>query len=476
MQKRGNYINGVEQDIEKAVIPIRSPLDGTTIASVPDSTADVLAQAVDSAQKAQLSWGALTLRQRAELMYDYRELLKKHGEELAEINHKENGKHINEARAGVAKALELVEFSCSLANSDSGSILKVSGDIRCEEERRPLGVVASITPFNFPVMVPHWTVPNALMVGNAMILKPSEQTPLSALYMADLFQQAGLPNGVLSVLHGGQIIVEALCDNEEIKALSFVGSTTVAQIVYKRASASLKRVLSLGGAKNHIVIMPDVDPDIAVRDIIASAYGMAGQRCMAASVLVCVGDCDHILQKLVEHIKNIETGADIPPIISKEARAKLENYLNDPQAKILVDGRKKITKEGGFYIGPSIIEWKTPQEMHDYEVFGPVLEVLRVGSLSEALAIQNASPYGNAASIFTKDGRVAQDAIDGFTAGMLGVNIGIPVPRDPFSFGGIKFSKFGHGDITGKLSLDFWSNTIKITRKWNVDHKRDWMS
>jgi malonate-semialdehyde dehydrogenase (acetylating)/methylmalonate-semialdehyde dehydrogenase len=476
-----NFIDGRFVDSTVEQINILSPLDGSTIGTVPLSGQAELEMAVEAARKALPDWSALTFKTRSEVLYNYRQLLKQRREELAEINHVENGKTIDEARAGIDKALELTEFACSLPQLVSGRTQEVSRGVTCSTERLPVGIVASITPFNFPVMVPHWTVPNAIALGNAMILKPSELTPVCARVMAEIWKEAGLPDGIFNIVNGGRAAVEAICDHPEIRAISFVGSTAVAQQVYRRATNQLKAVLALGGAKNHLVLVPDAHPDMAARDILASFTGMSGQRCMAASVLICVGDVDHILDRVCDGARKLVPGRDLPPLITDQALRRIRDYLAEAEkdgARILVDGRSFPADgpESGYYIGPSIIDFRGGGGMPPEEVFGPTLEILGAQNLGEALALQQASPFGNAASIFTQNGRTAQDAVRRFSAGMCGVNIGIPVPREPFSFGGWNASKFGTGDITGESSIDFWTRLRKVTVKWNPQDKMDWMS
>lgn len=437
--------------------------------------------AVAAAKKTQPAWGRMTFKERAKVLYKYRQLLLKYRDELAEINHTENGKSMVEAYAGIDKAIELTEYACSIPQIVSGHNQEVSGGVECRTTRVPLGIVSSITPFNFPLMVPHWTVPNALAMGNAMILKPSELTPVSAARMAEIWREAGLPAGILNVVNGGKAIVEAICDHPDIAAVSFVGSTPVAKRVYKRSAASYKKVLSLGGAKNHLLVAPDADADMTARDILASVTGMSGQRCMAASVLIAIGNTDPIIRQIINMARAMVPGEDLPPLISLQAIQKIERYLEQAEksgAKIIVDGRtfKAKSNTTGYFMGPSIIDYREGGVMSDDEVFGPTLELLSARDLDEACAMQKASPYGNAATIFTQSGRTAQKAVKAFSAGMCGVNIGVPVPREPFSFGGMNASKFGSGDITGELSLNFWSNLKKVTSKWSPPEKTNWMS
>jgi malonate-semialdehyde dehydrogenase (acetylating)/methylmalonate-semialdehyde dehydrogenase len=331
-------------------------------------------------------------------------------------------------------------------------------------------------------MVPNWSIPNAIALGNCVILKPSELVPLSARRIVELLHEAGLPHGVLQVVHGGQETVEALCDHPGIAAVSFVGSTRVAKIVYRRATANLKRCLALGGAKNHLIVMPDADREMAATNIVASMSGCAGQRCMAASVMVAVSATDHIIARMVEVAKAMVPGKDVGPVISPAAKERILRYINEAEAagaKVLVDGRgaKVPGREDGFFIGPTIIDYVSPDmAIAQEEVFGPVLAIVRAKDVDEALSIENASPYGNAASVFTESGGVARRVMEKASAGMVGVNVGVPVPREPFSFGGWNDSKFGVGDITGRGSIEFWTQAKKMTTKWNREAGTNWMS
>jgi malonate-semialdehyde dehydrogenase (acetylating)/methylmalonate-semialdehyde dehydrogenase len=345
-----------------------------------------------------------------------------------------------------------------------------------------LGVVAAITPFNFPNMVPNWSIPNAIALGNCLILKPSELVPLSAGRIAELLRESGLPEGVLQIVNGGKEAVEAICDHPGIAAISFVGSTKIAKVVYRRSTATLKRCLALGGAKNHLIVMPDADKEMTSSNVVASMSGCAGQRCMAASVMVAVSKTDHIIERMVDHARKIIPGKDIGPVISVAARERIEKYIGEAEAagaKVLVDGRRTIVKgkEKGYFIGPTIIDHVTPDmRIAQEEVFGPVLVIIRAKDVDEALKVENASPYGNAASVFTESGGTARYVMEHASAGMVGVNVGVPVPREPFSFGGWNDSKFGVGDITGRGSIEFWTKSKKMTTKWNKESGTNWMS
>ena len=477
-----NYVGGGFVNSGDVYLDVHNPSDGSIISRVPMSSRGDLDAAVSIAQKAFPGWSALPIKERVQVFYRYRALLERDIEELTALVTEENGKVYAEAKAEILKAMELTEFACSLPQITAGEVLEVSRGVECRIERFPLGVVASITPFNFPNMVPNWTIPNAIALGNCLILKPSEMVPLSANRIAGLLAEAGLPDGVFQVVHGGKDIVEAICDHSGIEAISFVGSTKIAKLVYRRGSANLKRVLALGGAKNHLIVMPDADPEMTSSNVVASMSGCAGQRCMAASVMVAVAGTDHIIERMVEHARSVVPGTNLGPVISAEARERIERYITEAEeagATVIVDGRNAVVagKDGGFFVGPTIIDHVTPQmRIAQEEVFGPVIAIVRTKSLDQALAIENASPYGNAASVFTESGATARHVMERASAGMIGVNVGVPVPREPFSFGGWNESRFGVGDITGRGSIEFWTRSKKMTTKWNREHGTNWMS
>ena len=477
-----NYIAGAFSSNGHKTLDVLCPIDGVVISKVPLSGKDDLDQAVKAAQSAFPKWSGTPIKERVQVFYRYKTLMEKHLNELAVIVHEENGKTMDESIAEVAKSIELTEFACSMPQLVAGEIMEVSAGVECRVEHKPLGVVASIAPFNFPHMVPHWTLPNAIVLGNCFILKPSEQVPISANRMADMLKEAGLPEGVFSVVNGDREIVEAICDHPGIEAVSFVGSTKVAKIVYKRACQSLKRCVALGGAKNHLIVLPDAHADMTASNVAASMSGCAGQRCMAASAMVGVGPIDHIVAKICEEAKKIVPGKNLGSVITKEAKEKIERYITEAEkagAKILVDGRnaKVEGKEHGFYVGPTVIDHVTPDmAIAKEEVFGPVLAIIRSKNLDEAIEIENSSNYGNAAAVFTQSGGMARIVMEKASAGMIGVNIGVPVPREPFSFGGWNESKFGTCDITGKSSIEFWTKLKKTSSKWNPEAKTNWMS
>jgi malonate-semialdehyde dehydrogenase (acetylating) / methylmalonate-semialdehyde dehydrogenase len=477
-----NFIDGKKSRNGQTAIDILSPIDGSTISTCPLSTVKDVDDAVQAAKKAYPAWSALTIKERVQYFFKYRQLLEEHIEELTDLIHLENGKIKSEARAEILKSIELCEFAVSMPQIVTNEVQEVSKGVECRIERKPLGVVACITPFNFPNMVPHWTVPNALVLGNTVVLKPSELVPLSAQRMAELLTEAGIPDGVFNVVNGGREVVEAICDHPDIKATSFVGSTRVAKIVYRRATSNFQRCLALGGAKNHLLVLPDANPDMTANNVVASMSGCAGQRCMAASVMVGVDKVQHIIDRMVVEAKLIVPGENLGSVISKEAVERIEKYITEAEAqgaKILVDGRNAVVKgnESGFYVGPTIIDYVRPDmAVATEEIFGPVISIIRAKDLNEALLIENASNYGNAASVFTESAALAKVVMERASAGMIGVNIGVPVPREPFSFGGWNESKFGVGDITGKSSIEFWTQIKKTTTKWNPEDKRDWMS
>ncbi len=478
-----NYIDGKFKNPSSAnTLDVVSPIDGVLLSKVYLSSPADLDEAVASAKKAFVSWSKIPIKERVQVFFRYKTLLEKNLDSLALVCSEENGKTIAESLAEIEKCIELTEFACSLPQLVAGELLEVSRGVECRTEHVPLGVVASIVPFNFPSMVPNWTIPNAIALGNCMIMKPSEKVPVSVGKLAELLKEAGLPDGVLNVVHGDQQIVEAICDHPGIEAISFVGSTKVAKIVYRRATQNYKRCLALGGAKNHLIVLPDAIPEMTAQNVAASMSGCAGQRCMAASAMVGVGDVDNIIDKICVEAKKIIPGKNLGAVINKESQKKIEKYITEAEeqgAKILVDGRKTIVegKENGTYVGPTVIDYVTPEmSVAKEEIFGPVISIMRTKTVDEALAIENANPYGNAASVFTQNGGMARYIIDRASAGMIGVNVGVPVPREPFSFGGWNESKFGVGDITGKSSIEFWTKLKKSTVKWNAEAGINWMS
>lgn len=467
-----NYIGGSVLSSDAGTIDVISPVNGDILSTVPLSTSCDLDSAVNSAVLAYSEWSQMTIRERCDVFYRYRNLLQDNMDEMSRICHEENGKTIAESKAEVLKAIELTELACSLPNLLAGKVLEVSQGFDCSIQQAPLGVVACITPFNFPIMVPHWTIPMALALGNTMVFKPSEQVPLSGNKTAELLTQSGLPDGVFNVIHGDKSVVEAICDHEAIKAVTFVGSTPVAKIVYARSTGNHKRALAMGGAKNHLVVMPDADVAHTATNVAASACGCAGQRCMAAATLVAVGDVEHVIDEVVEASRQIIPGQNLGAVISEDAKQRIEGYITEAieqGATPLLDGRDTVVAgcEGGSYVGPTVLDNVTADmRIASEEVFGPVLSIMRTDDLEGAIAIEKSSPYGNAAVVYTQDGQVAQTFADAASAGMIGVNVGVPVPREPFGFGGWNESRFGVGDITGQGSIQFWTQSKKITSHW----------
>jgi malonate-semialdehyde dehydrogenase (acetylating)/methylmalonate-semialdehyde dehydrogenase len=452
---------------------VESPYTGAAIGRVGLSGPADVAAVVEAAVQAFPSWRATPIKERTQCLFRFRDLLLGHIDALANLVALESGKTRAEARAGILKGVEVVEWALALQNLERGGALEVSRGVVCEVRREPLGVVAGIVPFNFPAMVPLWMFPIAVTAGNAFVLKPSEKVPLTATRMAALMNEAGFPPGVFSLVQGARETVEALCDHPDVRAVAFVGSTAAARAVYTRATAHGKRALCLGGAKNHLIVVPDADPAVTAPGVVASFTGCAGQRCMAASVLIAVGDVTPQLDAIVARARTVELGAEMGAIIDAPALERLHTAIATAEnegATIALDGRgagPPAGYEGGHWLGPTILDHaRAEMECAQSELFGPVLTVVRTPTLDQALAIANASPYGNALSVFTTRGAVARHVAERALAGMIGVNIGVPVPREPFSFGGTKQSKFGHGDITGEPALSLWTDLKKVTSKW----------
>ncbi len=472
-----------EEPAKNGWLDVDSPYTGAKIGKVALSTKEDVDRAVAGAEAALPEWRGRPIKERTQPMFRFRELLLNELEPLSHIGAAESGKTIAEARAGILKGIEVIEFALSLQNADDGGAMEVSRGVTCELRREPMGVVAGIVPFNFAAMVPLWQFPIAVTLGNCFVLKPSEKVPLTANRFGELMHEAGFPAGVFSVVNGDKNAVEALIDNPKVRAVGFVGSTPAAKAVYARAASHGKRCTALGGAKNHLIVMPDADPSVAIDGITASFTGCAGQRCMAASLLVAVGDVDDLLDKVVAKAEAMRLGQDMGAIINKASLEKIERAIAaaaEQGAEIRVDGRKSAVPtpyKDGYWLGPTVIDKAQPTwQCATEELFGPVLTVVRVDTLDEALRLENASPYGNATSVFTQNGAIAREVAQRGTSGMIGVNIGVPVPREPFSFGGSKDSSFGGGDITGKPGVDLWSQTKKITSKWSLSSDKNWMS
>jgi malonate-semialdehyde dehydrogenase (acetylating)/methylmalonate-semialdehyde dehydrogenase len=462
---------------------IVSPYTGAALARMHLSTPADVDVAVQKAQVAWLGWRRTPLRERLEPLARLRAALLDQAEPLSFTIAAESGKTPAEARAGLLRGIEVIDFALSLQNSDPGGALDVSRGVSCEYRRDALGVVVGITPFNFPAMVPLWMFPIALSVGNAFILKPSEKVPLSANYLGDLALRAGYPPGIFSVVHGDRVAVQALISHPLVQAVAFVGSSQVARYVYAEAAAAGKRALCLGGAKNQMIVTPDADPELTAKAVVDSFTGCAGQRCMAGSLLLAVDQGARLLEPIKKLAASITLGSGMGALIDRSARERLVAAIARAEAagvEVALDGRQArvpTAYASGNWLGPTILDRVTPEhECAKEELFGPVLSVIRVPTLEAALAIERANPYGNATSVFTSSGAVARHVAERASSGMIGVNVGVPVPREPFSFGGTKLSRFGHGDITGPSAVDFWTDLKKITSKWAAQMDATWMS
>jgi malonate-semialdehyde dehydrogenase (acetylating)/methylmalonate-semialdehyde dehydrogenase len=478
-----NFIGGKFQSGSGAKVEVKSPYNGKLIGEFKSTTPEEVKAAVLQAKAAQADWAQVPLKERTKVMFNFRQILIRDLDEIAHLKSSESGKSFVEGKAGLMKGIEVLEYAIALQNMDMGGKVEVSRGVSCEYRREPLGVIANITPFNFPAMVPMWTIPITLTLGNAYIWKPSEKTPLTSMKIAAALKEAGLPDGLFQVLQGTQETAEAIIDQPDVKAVGFVGSTKIAKSVYDRGTKLGKRVLALGGAKNHIVLLPDANPELSGLGISDSFTGCAGQRCMAAAVLLAVGDVDHHIAKIVERANSMTLGQDMGAIITKPQVEFLKQAIANAEkagAKVLVDGRKAkapANMEEGNWIGPTILDNVQPgSEAATLELFGPILSIIRCKDISQAMKIENSVEYGNACSVFTSNGNLAEKVIRMASTGMVGVNVGVPVPREPFSFGGVNASKFGHGDITGHQSLDFWSNVKKVTVKWDKQDDNNWMS
>jgi malonate-semialdehyde dehydrogenase (acetylating)/methylmalonate-semialdehyde dehydrogenase len=477
-----NWIGGQWRDAHSGnSIEVVNPRHGKEMGEVVWSDQADIDAAVAAAKAAFPGWKATPLKERVQVMYRLKALMERDLEELTWLLSHENGKDYAQAKGSVLKGIECVEFGCSLENMAAGEQLDVSRGINCSVTHEPVGVCAGVVPFNFPTMVPLWMLPQALVAGNTFVLKPSEQVPFGSMKLAVLFKEAGLPDGVLNIVNGGREAVEGLSDHPDIAALAFVGSTKVARLVYERGAKTGKKMLCLGGAKNHLIVAPDADVELTAATIVASAFGSGGQRCMAASVMLAVGDVQPIIDRLVEITSQMVLGTDMGAIINRASRERIEGYIDDAVsrgAKALVDGRgATVPGADGFWVGPTVLDQVTrDMPAGCEEIFGPVLSIIRVDTLDQAIQIENQSPYGNAAAIFTTSGAVARYAIERVSAGMCGINIGVPVPREPFAFGGWNESKFGHGDVTGWDGFRFWTRPRKVTARWEMAKDATWMS
>jgi malonate-semialdehyde dehydrogenase (acetylating) / methylmalonate-semialdehyde dehydrogenase len=473
------YINGQwESAGNRKLAPITNPATGAEIAQVAYATAEDVDRVVKAAHAAYLKWRDVPVVDRMQPLYRYKMLLEKHHGDLATALTTENGKTIEDARAEVRRAIQMVEVACGMPSLMMGDSLNdVSSGIDSHTIRQPVGVCAGITPFNFPAMVPMWMWPFAIAAGNAFILKPSEKVPMTPTLATKLLDESGLPAGVFNLIHGDKVAVDALLHHPLVRAVSFVGSTPVAKYIYKTAAAGGKRVQALGGAKNHLVVMPDANLPKTVENIISSAFGAAGERCLAGSVLVPVGDAaEPLLNLLVEKVNELRVGDGIQqgigmgPLVTKEHRDRVAGYIDkgvEEGAKPLLDGRASKPKGDGFFLGPTIFDGVKPDmTIAKDEIFGPVLSVIRVKTLDEAIELVNRSPFGNATSIFTSNGKAAREYSSRVEAGMVGINVGVAAPMAFFPFAGWKNSFFGDLHAHGKDAVMFYTEQKVLMTRW----------
>jgi len=473
------YVNGRWENAEsRKLLPITNPATGAEIAQVACATAEDVDRTVKAAHQAYLKWRDVPVVDRVQPLYRYKALLEKHHNELALTLTRENGKTIDDARAEVRRAIQMVEVACGMPSLMMGDSLNdVSSGIDSYTIRQPVGVCAGITPFNFPAMVPMWMYPFAIAAGNAFVLKPSEKVPMTPALAAKLLDEAGLPAGVFNLIHGDKTAVDALLRHPLVRSISFVGSTPVARYIYATAAAEGKRVQALGGAKNHLVVMPDANMPKTVENIIGSAFGAAGERCLAGSVLVPVGDAaEPLLQLLVEKVNAMrvgdgsEEGVGMGPLVTREHRDRVAGYIDkgvQEGAKPVLDGRASKPKGEGFFLGPTIFDGVKPEmTIAKDEIFGPVLSVIRVKTLEDAIELVNRSPFGNATSIFTGSGKAAREYSARVEAGMVGINVGVAAPMAFFPFAGWKNSFFGDLHAHGKDAVMFYTEQKVLMTRW----------
>lgn len=457
---------------------VHNPATGAVTASLPFATTATVTAAVSAAQAAAPAWRATGLARRAAVMFKLHEIITSRKDELAALITEEQGKVLSDAAGEIARGLENVEFCAGLVHHMKGEFLEqAAAGLDVHQVRQPLGVVACITPFNFPAMVPLWMITTAIAAGNTVVLKPSEKDPSAVNWIVEAFHEAGLPAGVLNLIHGDREAVEALIDDPRVQAVSFVGSTPIAQSIYTRATALGKRVQALGGAKNHMVVMPDADLDAAADAAVSAGYGAAGERCMAISVVVPVGDiADDLIAKISSRITDLTIGegtdpdSEMGPVITSAAKERIEGLIagaSDSGAEVVVDGRSADLPDEGFFVGPTLIDHVKPgMPVYDEEIFGPVLSVARVGHFDEAVELINSCQYANGTAIFTRDGRTAREFEFAIEVGMVGINVPIPVPIGAFSFGGWKKSLFGDTHMYGPESFNFYTRRKVVTSRW----------
>ena len=457
-----------------------NPATGQVQAHVAMATPSLVDEAVASAKKAAESWNHASIAKRTRILFAFRELIEKHKVEMAALLTREHGKVPSDALGEVNRGLEVIEFACGIAHLQKGELSEnVSTDVDTYSIRQPLGVVAGITPFNFPAMVPMWMYPIALATGNTFVLKPSERDPSAANFTAELLRDAGLPPGVFNVVHGDKVAVDRLLEHPDVAAISFVGSTPIAKYIYETGTKHGKRVQALGGAKNHMIVLPDADMDLAADAAVGAGYGSAGERCMAISMLVAVGAAaDKLIPKIMERIAKLKTGpgsdpaSEMGPLITRQHRDKVAGYVDagvKEGAKLLADGRtlKVAGHDDGFFLGPCLFDGVKPgMSIYQDEIFGPVLSITRVDSYDEAIRLVNTNMYANGVALFTNDGGAARKFQHEVEVGMVGINVPIPVPMAYYSFGGWKASLFGDLHIYGMDGVRFYTRQKVITSRW----------
>jgi malonate-semialdehyde dehydrogenase (acetylating) / methylmalonate-semialdehyde dehydrogenase len=458
--------------------PIYNPAKGVQTKEVDFASVEEVDRAVQSAKKAFESWREVSLSKRQELFFTIRDLFHRRMDDIAAILTEEHGKVLSDAKGEVQRGLEVIEYACGIPTLLKGEFSEqASTGIDVYSIRQPLGVVAGITPFNFPAMVPMWMWAPAIACGNTFVLKPSEKDPSASVFTAELLKEAGLPDGVFNVVHGDKVAVDAILEHPDVAALSFVGSTPIAQYIYATGTSKGKRVQALGGAKNHMIVLPDADVDMAADAAVSAAYGSAGERCMAVSAVVTVGDVgDAFIEAVKERLPKVKVGPgtepenEMGPLITREHRDKVASYLDsgaEQGAELVADGRETAPDGDGFFLGVSLLDKVTP-EMDAYkdEIFGPVLSVVRTDTYDEAVRLVNENPYGNGVAIFTRDGGAARQFQFEVQAGMVGVNVPIPVPVAYYSFGGWKASLFGDSHIYGPEGINFYTRGKVVTSRW----------
>ncbi|WP_433781520.1 CoA-acylating methylmalonate-semialdehyde dehydrogenase [Actinomycetospora sp. CA-101289] len=458
---------------------VTDPATGQVTRQVAFASEDEVAAVIDAAVRAFPLWRDTSLTKRTQILFRFRELLNTRADELAALITAEHGKVLSDAAGEVARGQEVVEFACGMPHLLKGSATEnASTGIDVHSVRQPLGVVGIISPFNFPAMVPMWFFPIAIAAGNTVVLKPSEKVPSAALWMAELWREAGLPDGVFNVLNGDKVAVDGLLTHPEVRSISFVGSTPIARYVYETGTAHGKRVQALGGAKNHAVVLPDADLDLAADQAINAGFGSAGERCMAISAVVAVGSAgDTLVEKIRERAEGLRTGdgrrgADMGPLVTRAAQERVSGYIDAGEAAgatLVVDGRT-VTPDAdgdGFFVGPTLFDHVTPDmSIYTDEIFGPVLSVVRADTYDEAVALINANPYGNGTAIFTNDGGAARRFQNEVQVGMIGINVPVPVPMAYYSFGGWKNSLFGDTHAHGAEGVHFFTRGKVVTTRW----------